>query len=156
MDVDVFAAQRVVQSNYEVPDDGYVALVDVRKENLQISLHRNKRFLVAQDIDFSLEDQNDAAHMDHDYLGRVIFKELRRLILDNKIGRDVEDMSAIYVYGDHVTARMVETLQNGRHLPIDRANPFQRLKTANLAGTAAWQDNPETFVTSVGAALKKL
>jgi hypothetical protein len=78
------------------------------------------------------------------------------LILDNKIGKDVEDVSSIYVYGDHVTARLLETLQNGRHLRIDRANPFLRLKTANLAGASIWQDNPETFMTSVGAALKKL
>lgn len=156
VDVDVFAAQRVVQENYQAPENGFIVLVDVRKENLQISLLKNDKFLVAQDIDYSLEDQNDAAHMDHDYLARVIFKELRRLILDNKIGKDVEDMSAIYIYGDHVTARMVETLQNGHHLPIERANPFLRLKTANLAGASAWQDNPETFMTSVGAALKKL
>jgi len=156
VDVDVFAAQRVVEANYDFAETPWVALVDVRRENLQFSLLQNARFFAAQEVEYPLEDQSDVTNMDRDFLPRIISKELRRIVLENKLGKGVDELNAIFVYGDHVTDRLVEALQNSHNVRIDRANPFRRLKTAPVVGDLSMQENPETFVVSVGAALKKL
>jgi type IV pilus assembly protein PilM len=156
IDVDVFAAQRVFAENYEADGDAYVALVDVRKDNLQFTIIRGDIFFLSQDVDYHAEEQGESPKREDDHLARIVSKELRRMIIDHKLGKSVEDMHAIYLYGDGVTDQMVEALQNTHNVRIDRANPFKKIRTASQGGDLSVQSQPETFVIPVGAALKGL
>ncbi|MDZ7291284.1 MAG: pilus assembly protein PilM [candidate division KSB1 bacterium] len=156
IDVDTFAAQRVFEHNYDLNEDEYVALVDVRKENFQVSIVTAKTFLLTQAVDFQSDEAGELLKRGDDHLARLISKELRRIIIDNKLGKSVEDMSAIYLYGDGVTDTVLEALQNTHNVRIDRANPFKKLKIASQGSDPLLQAQPETFVISVGAALKGL
>ncbi|MDZ7344557.1 MAG: pilus assembly protein PilM, partial [candidate division KSB1 bacterium] len=128
IDVDIFAAQRVFSANYETHADEHAALIDVRNSSLQISILKGNEFFLAHDLEYQIEPENDFTRRDHDYVARLISKELRRLIIDHKLGKSVEDMAAIYLYGDHVTDQLLETLQNTHNVRIDRVNPFRKIK----------------------------
>jgi len=154
IDVDVFAAQRVVTSNYDAVDDEFTALVDIRKESFQISILKGAAYYLCQDLEFQSEDQANLMKRDGEQLARFVSKELRRLIIDNKLGKSVEDIRAIYLYGDGANDQILESLQNTHNVRIDRANPFKKIKIASQGGDPILQSQPETFVIPVGAALK--
>jgi len=156
IDVDVFAAQRVFSGNYGGGEDEYVALLDMRKDGFQISLFKGATFYFSQDVDYQNDEQVEAAKRDDEHLVRHVSKELRRLIIDYKLGKSVEDLRAIYLYGDGVNDRIVEALQNTHNVRIDLANPFKKIKLASPGGEAMTPSQPETFVIPVGAALKGL
>ena len=154
IDVDVFAAQRVYANNYDTIGEKYTALVDVRKENFLFSIVKGTAFFLSHELDFGNEE--DAPKRDGEYLARLVSKELRRIIIDHKLGKSVEDMQAIYLYGDGVSDALLETLQNTHNVRIDRANPFKKIKIASQGSDPIFQSQPETFVIPVGAALKGL
>jgi Tfp pilus assembly PilM family ATPase len=156
IDVDLFAAQRVLAGNYDLGEKEFVALIDIRKEGLQFSIMRGTNFYLAHDMDFHGDEPAGAAKRDDDHWARQISKELRRIIIDHKLGKSVEDLRAIHLYGDGVTDGIVETLQNTHNVRIDRANPFKKIKIASAGGEAIVPSQPETFVIPVGAALKGL
>ncbi|MGH7595647.1 MAG: pilus assembly protein PilM [bacterium] len=156
IDVDVFAAQRVLAGNYDVSAGEYIALIDVRKENLQFSIIKGTTFHLSQDLDYHQEGESETGKRDDEHQARLISKELRRIIIDYKLGRSVEDMNAIYLYGEGVTDAMLEALQNTHNVRIDRANPFKKIKLASQGSDPIFQSQPEMFVIPVGAALKGL
>ncbi|MCG3121583.1 MAG: hypothetical protein ALAOOOJD_04738 [bacterium] len=156
IDVDVFAAQRVMTGNYDASADEYVALIDMRKDNVQFSIMKGTAFYLSSDLDYQGDEPAAAARPDDEQLSRLVSKELRRLIIDHKLGKSVEDMRAIYLYGDGVTDQVLENLQNTHNVRIDRANPFKKLKIASQGGEPLAPGQPETFVIPVGAALKGL
>jgi Tfp pilus assembly PilM family ATPase len=155
IDVDIFAAQRVFAGNYEVSDDEYVVLVDMRKDGLLFSIIKGSAFYLMHDVDLQSDEPAAGLQRDEEHLSRLISKELRRIIIDHKLGKSVEDMRAIYLYGDGVNDRVVESLQNTHNVRIDRANPFKKIKIAGPGGDATMlTSQPEAFVIPVGAALK--
>jgi Tfp pilus assembly PilM family ATPase len=156
IDVDVFAAHRVLMGNYEVNDDEYVALIDVRKDNLQFSIIKGATFYLSQDLEHHQDGESETGKRGDEHKARLISKELRRLIIDYKLGKSVEDMNAVYLYGDGVTDGVMEALQNTHNVRIDRANPFKKIKLASQGSDPIFQSQPETFVIPVGAALKGL
>lgn len=156
IDVDIFAAQRVLAGNYDVGNDEYVAFVDMHKQGVQFSISRGTEFYLTHDIDLQGDEPVAGSQRDAEHLARLVSKELRRLIIDNKLGKSVEDLRAIYLYGDGVSDRVVEALQNTHNVRIDRANPFKKIKIAGTGGDAMVPSQPEAFVIPVGAALKSL
>ncbi len=156
IDVDIFAAQRVFAGNYDISKDEYVALIDLRKDSFQFSIIKGSGFYLSQDLDFHQDHDGEALKRDGEHQARLISKELRRIIIDNKLGKSVEDVHAIYLYGEGVTDGILEALQNTHNVRIDRANPFKRIKLASQGSDPIFQSQPETFVIPVGAALKGL
>ncbi len=153
IDVDVFAAQRLLERAYQVPQDRKVALVDLRKRNLQLSvLYRN--FYLVQEID-SPQEEAMPDDIDRDeHFARVISKELRRIILDNKLGKSVEDMNEVFLYGDGVNDRMIDILSKSHNVSFRRINPFETIPLTESPPESEIKEHPESFVTAVGAAIK--
>lgn len=154
IDVDVFAAHRALARNYEPAPDVRLAMVDVRKENLQFSILHGKDYFLLQEIDYPVEEQGELLRREEDHLARVISKELRRVILDNKLGRGIEDISSLFLYGDGLSPAVVEALRTAHNIRINLANPFRRLKLGSQISDPTIQSHPETFLVSVGAAIK--
>jgi Tfp pilus assembly PilM family ATPase len=154
IDVDLFAAQRVFAGNYDSSEDEYVALIDMRQAGCQFSILKGTQFYLTHDFDF--QSEAPAQKFDDEQIARLLSKELRRIIIDYKLGKSVEDLRAIYLYGDDVTAPILEMLQNTHNVRIDRANPFKKIKIASQGGEPLVPSQPESFVISVGAALKGL
>jgi Tfp pilus assembly PilM family ATPase len=156
VEVDVFAAHRVLLSNYDAAEEAYTALIDVRKDNLQFAVLKNKEFFLAQEVDYAAEEPGAAQNSDESHLSRILSKELRRIIIDGKIGKSVDDVQAIFIYGESVSPRVVEALQRIHRVRIDLANPFRRIKIVDETVAPEIQEHPEAFVVAVGAALKNL
>ncbi len=154
IEVDVFAAHRALQSNYESVREAYTALVDLRKDNLQFALVKDKTFLLVQEVDYPLEEQAASPHADEMFLPRLLSKELRRIILDQKLGKGVEELNAIYLHGDNVSDQIVHALQETHKIRIERVNPFRKLKMEDQAADPLAQTHPESFAVCIGAALK--
>jgi len=154
VEVDVFAAHRALQSNYEPVREVYTALVDLRKDNMQFAIVRDKTFLLVQEVDYPLEDQAGSPHPDEMFLPRLLSKELRRIILDHKLGKGVEEMQAIYLHGDNVSEALVHALQETHKIRIERLDPFRKIRVEDQAADPLAQTHPEAFAVCVGAALK--
>ncbi len=153
VDVDVFAAQRVLLHTYEFSEGGKVALVDLRKRNLQFSVMQ-KDFYLVQEIAYP-EPEGQGEEVDPDeHIARIISKELRRIILDNKLGKSVEDMQDVFVYGDGVNDRTIEILSKSHNVSFRRINPFEKMPLMESSNEPEIREHPESFVTSVGAAIK--
>jgi Tfp pilus assembly PilM family ATPase len=154
IDVDVFAAHRVVALEHNLEESARTALVDVRKENIQFSILEGKNFFLSQEIDYPVEEEGELLRREEDHLARIISKELRRIILDNKLGKGVEDFSTVLIYGDGISSTVIEALRAMHNTRIDLANPFRRLKINGQNAAPEVQTHPEAFVVSVGAAIK--
>jgi len=154
IDVDVFAAHRVLALNQSFDESAMTALVDVRKENIQFSILEGRNFFLSQEIDYPVEEGGELLRREEDHLARIISKELRRIILDNKLGKGVEDFSSVQVYGDGLSSAVIEALRAMHNTRIDLANPFRRLKINGQIAAPETQSHPEAFVVSVGAAIK--
>jgi Tfp pilus assembly PilM family ATPase len=154
IDVDIFAAQRALASNYDMNQGEYVALIDLRKESFQFSILAGQTYYLSQDLDLHPDGEGEAPKRDDEHRARLISKELRRIIIDHKLGKSVEDVHAIYLYGEGVSDGILEALQNTHNVRIDRANPFKKIKLAGQGSDPIFQSQPETFVIPVGAALK--
>ena len=153
VEVDVFAAHRALLSNYESSREVYTALIDLRKDNLQFAIVKDRAFLLAQEVDYPLEEQA-ALSPDDLFLPRLLSKELRRIILDHKLGKGVEEMNAIYLHGDNVSDQVVHALQETHKIKIERVNPFRKVKLEDQTADPLAQAHPEAFAVCVGAALK--
>lgn len=155
IDVDVFSAQRVLSETQELSPEQKVALIDIRKRNLQISILYNGFYFVTE-IPMPVEEGIEIGSNRDEILARVISKELRRIILDHKLGKNVEDLSDVFLYGDGVEDGMVEQLSQAHNVNLRRFNPFEKIPIAGSVTNPALADRPESFVISLGAALKGL
>ena len=148
IDVDVFAAQRIFCRNGGTQNNKYIALIDVRKGNFQFSIIKNSEFVLIQDID---DPREETVSYDSEYIAKILSKELKKIMLDS---RSEYDIDTIYIYGDDITDGIVDALKNKYDTKIYRANPFRNIKTIDQLVDPVVLANPETFVVSVGAALK--
>lgn len=154
VDVDIFAAQRVVESTYDFSHDSKVTLIDIRDHNIQISVLFNG-FFMEQAIEYGNGYPGDKGER-NDFLSRMISKEMRRIILDNKLGKSVDDMEEIFVYGDNVDEGMIEALVKAHDVNLHRVNPFEKITLEATPVDPDVTKHPEAFVASVGTAIKGL
>lgn len=153
IDVDVFSAQRILGETYEFAPDQKIALVDIRKRNIQFSIIYNGFYLVLE-VPFPTDEGIEAGPGKDEHLARIISKELRRIILDNKLGKSVEDMSEIFLYGDSVEDGIIDQLSQAHNVTINRFNPFEKTNLSEDLSNSFTADHPEMFVISLGAAIK--
>ncbi len=158
VDLDIFTAKRAIELNYELRMGDIIALVEISAKGLMLTIVEDKEYWVSQDIPVYKLDATitslDSA--DEDDIAKYVSKELRRLMLDNKVGESIEALNRIFLYGDLVKDSILENLQNNYNVRIDRANPFRRLLFApNVSVDENIWSRPETFTVCVGAALRK-
>jgi len=153
IDVDVFSAQRLLAQLYEVPEERKVCLIDVRAQNVQFSI-MHFGFNLVHEVDY-LPDEGAEAETDrNERLARIISKELRRIILDNKLGKSIEDMEEIYIYGDGIDSGLLDILSTAHNTRFHLINPFEKVPLAEMPVDKEVMDHPESFVPSIGAAIK--
>lgn len=155
IDVDVFAAQRVLTEAYNFPPDYKIALVEIRKKNLQFSLIHHG-YHSSLEVDYPADESFDMLTSREEQLARIISKELRRIIIDTKLGQGVEEMNEIFVYGDQVNPGLLDALAQSHSVNLHRLNPFDRLPLDETPIDQEVTNHPEAFVTSVGVAIKGL
>ena len=158
IDLDIFAAKRAIEVNYDLRVGDIVALVEVNSGRLLFTIIEDKEFCISQEVSVNKlsSDASSLESFDEEEVAKFISKELRRIILDNKIGENIEVLNRIFLYGDMVKDVILESLQNNYNVRIDRANPFRRLLFApNVSVDENIWSRPETFTVCVGAALRK-
>jgi len=158
IDLDIFAAKRAIEVNYDLRVGDIIALVEINQDGLLFTIIEDKEFCLSQEVSVSKLglDISSLESSDEEDITKVISKELRRIILDNKLGENIEGLNRIFLYGDLVKDNILESLQNNYNVRIDRANPFRRLLFApNVSVDENIWSRPETFTVCVGAALRK-
>lgn len=158
IDLDVFAAKRAIEVNYDLRVGDIVALVEINPRGLLFTIIEDKEFCLSQEVTIGKLglDVDSLESTDEEDITKFISKELRRIILDNKLGENIEGLNRIFLYGNMVKDNILESLQNNYNVRIDRANPFRRLLFApNVSVDENIWSRPETFTVCVGAALRK-
>lgn len=151
VDVDIFSAQRALQINYDYGHRDRIGLIDVEEKKIHFSILEGENYFLSQDVIFPV----NSSHLhEEESVTRLISKELRRIILDHQLGKRVEDLDEIFLYGEAVEDSILEGLQNTHDIRIDRANPFRRIKLVSQAKDAVAKTRTERFMISVGAALR--
>jgi Tfp pilus assembly PilM family ATPase len=150
VDVDIFAALRALKANQYFGEADKVALVDVGEQGLNFSILIGGEYYLSQEVLYPAEATEFGG-------ANLISKELRRLILDNKLGESIENLNGIFLYGELVEDDVLEELQNTHDVRIDRANPFRRLRLSpDVSSDPLVRSRPETFMVCTGTALKRL
>ncbi|RMF61876.1 MAG: hypothetical protein D6743_12930 [Calditrichaeota bacterium] len=151
VDVDIFSAQRALQLNYDYDAAEKIGLIDLEERKINFSILKGRNFFLAQDL--QINPNNHGRDSDEATM-RLITKELRRIILDQHLGKGVEDLNEIFLYGEAVEDNVLEGLQNSYDVRIERANPFKKVKLQGGAKEGVSGARPERFMISVGAALR--
>lgn len=155
IDVDVFSAQRMIAVKSTNSPDDKIALVDIRKKNLQFSILYHGFYLVVE-VPYPVDEGVEMGSGKDEHIARIISKELRRIILDNKLGKSVEDMNDVYLYGDGVEDGIIEQLSQAHNVNLHRFDPFEKLTVSDSLNSSGITNHPESFVISLGAAIKGL
>lgn len=158
IDLDIFAAKRSIELNYDLRIGDIIALVEINPEGLLFTIIEDKEFCLSQEVPVKkLKPELDSLESsDEEDITKFISKELRRIIVDSQLGENIEGLNRIFLYGDMVKDTILESLQNNYNVRIDRANPFRRLLFApNVSVDENIWSRPETFTVCVGAALRK-
>ncbi len=157
IELDVFAVIRSIKANYELKAGEIIALVGIDPNGIQITVVKNKEFILTQRIlpDILNETQDEFKSTSESQISKIISKELKRIILDNNLGEDIESLQRIFLYGDMVKDVIVENLQNSYNVRIDKTNPFRKLFIGPKVSVdeKVWS-HPETFAVCVGSALR--
>lgn len=152
VDVDVFSAQRALQLNYDYEADDVIALVEVEENKIYFSVLKGRNFYLTQEA-YTPVQKNGVLDTEESVV-RLIAKELRRIIIDHQLGKRVEDLKEIFLYGEAVEDGILEGLQNNYDVHIDRANPFRKVKLTMGEPGQGLPERVERFTVSVGAALR--
>jgi Tfp pilus assembly PilM family ATPase len=151
IDVDIFSAQRALQLNYDYNHSNKIGLIELDEKKVNFCILEGRNYCLSQEVAFPANNHPD--NWD-DSATRLISKELRRIILDNQLGRGIEDLKEIFLYGEAVEDKVLEGLQNSYDVRIDRANPFKKVKLMASARDELNRERAERFMVSVGAALR--
>ncbi len=154
VDVDVFSAQRALQLNYDYREDEKICLVNVEEQKIHFSMMKGRNFFLAQEV--APGPSNNNFDISDESRTRLISKELRRIMLDNQLGKGVEDLAEIYLYGEAVEDGVLEGLQNSYDVQINRADPFRKIKIVANAKDEIGESRSERYMISVGAALRAI
>jgi len=154
IDTNIFAAIRAINKNYECREGELCALVCVEKKTIKFIIVDNGTFFSLHQVTLKLKSDISDVVVSEDII-KIISTELKRVIIDNKIGDKIEDLTRIFLYGDMVQDDVLESLQNTYNVRIDRANPFRKLRFAqNVSVDEYIWSRPETFTVCVGTALR--
>lgn len=157
VDLDIFAAFRAVEVNYDLKIGDTVVLIDVDENILKFTILKDKEFYYYTDIDAAKlnRNQNSFSSTDNAHLVRAISLELKRIIMDLKLGDSVEAVQRIFLYGNSVRDTIIQYLQTNFNVRIDKVNPFRKLYIAPKVSVdeKIWS-HPETFTVCVGSALR--
>lgn len=159
VDVDVFAAIRAIKANYEYKPEDKIGLVDIGWEGLKITLMTQGDYYLSTGFSFVTEQNGKKIFSipDDEQLGKLISKELRRIILDYKIGKYIEDLDRIFFYGELVKPSVIENLQNFYDVRINKINPFRKVRFTSVnVGDESIRSAPEKFVVCIGTALRNV
>ncbi len=152
VDVDIFSAQRALQLNYNCKENGRIGLVDIGMSKVNVAILQGRNYYYSQE--FPLPSNGTGGEETSEATAHLISKELRRIIVDQELGRSVEDLDEIYLYGEGVEDRVLEGLQNAYNVRIDRANPFRKVRLASRLKEEYATARPERFMIAVGAAIR--
>lgn len=152
IDVDVFSAQRALELNYDYQSSDKIGLIEIEERKAHFSILSDRNYYLSEDIE--LPSNSSESEQQDETAARVISKELRRIILEQQIGKGPEDLSEIILYGEAVEDQVLEELQKNHDLRIHRANPFKRIVLTENARNEINQERAERFMISVGAALR--
>jgi len=154
LDSDIFSAIRAINNNYEMRPGEQSALICVENSGIQFTLVEGGFYYYSYHVAFDFEKESSESALSDDII-RIISKELKRIIIDNKIGDKIEDLSRIFIYGELIKDETLRSLQNIYSVRIDRANPFRQLRFAQDVDIdkKIWSQ-PETFTVCVGSALR--
>ncbi len=157
IDLDVFAAIRAIEINYDLKAGELVSLVEIDNKGLQFTILKDKNFFLSQEVSLlkSGSDEEDLSAIDDIEIARVISRELKRIIQDNHLGENIECLGKIFLYGDAVRDNILENLQNNFNVRIDKTNPFRNLFIGpKVSIDESISSHPETFTVCVGSALR--
>jgi len=157
IDLDVFAAIRAIEMNYDLRVGELVGLVELDDYNMQITILKDKNFYLSQE--FSLYklgvDEKKLSMVGDSEIARFISRELKKIIQDHHLGENLESLNRIFLYGDVVRNNILENLQNNISVRIDKTNPFRNLFIGpKVSIDEKISSHPETFTVCVGSALR--
>jgi type IV pilus assembly protein PilM len=159
IDVDIFAAIRAVKANFDYAETEKIGLIDLNPKSAKITLVTRGEYFLSTEATYESNglEESKLVNLDDDQLTKLISKELRRIILDHKLGRNVEDLDQLFFYGDMLKPQVVENFQHSYDVRITKVNPFRKVRfNARDVGEDLIRNHPEKFVNCVGVALRNI
>jgi len=157
IDLDIFAAIRTVENNYDLKTGELVGLIEIDSHGIQFIILKDTKLYDSQEISLSQMgiEENNLESVDVDEIAKIISRELKRIVQDHQLGESVETLNRIFLYGDEVRDGVLEKLQSGFNVRIDKINPFRNVFIGpKVSIDEKISSHPETFTVCVGSALR--
>ena len=149
VDVDLFSAQRALQLNYEVSSSDKIGLIDIQEDRAYFSILTGRNYYLSQEVIFPTTDPE--SENKEDSTARIISKELKRIIMDEQLGKGIDDLNQIYLYGEAVEDGILEGLQGNNEVNVDRANPFKEVKLVSEIEEKINETSDRDFIAACDA-----
>ena len=156
IDVDVFSNIRTVVANYSLNPDKTSVLVDFQKEYMNFVFIQKNEFLSTHSIS-TKESGLGSEYTDGSEHGKVLLKELRRLVFGHRLGQGIEDLGSIFLTGNESVRMILKEISNSVPVTVCVVDPFKKIQVSKLLLESNELNKfPERFVASVGVVLKKI
>ncbi|OQX86463.1 hypothetical protein B6D60_06270 [candidate division KSB1 bacterium 4484_87] len=157
IDLDIFAAYRAVDFNYDLRPGEDIAIIDVSHRVVKFTLIRDGEFYnYLEVVPAKVSEQLESfTSLDENNLFNLISTELKKFVLNSRFSDQIENISRIFLHGNLVRENILEMLRNNYNVRIDLINPFREIKmTQSVTVDEKISAHPETFAVCVGAALR--
>jgi type IV pilus assembly protein PilM len=181
IDVDAFAVQNAVASNYDIDPSEVVAICDIGSEESNLNIVRNNMPLYTKDLpvgttalidvlkrelDFDQEEAEEALRSPpqdveiSEHL-HVVFDDLAEAVERAgaflKTSDESEQVSRLMLSGGGAhTPGVAEYLANRLQIPVELVDPLQRLEIdEDRVDTELWYAEAPQYAVSIGLALRR-
>jgi Tfp pilus assembly PilM family ATPase len=152
IDVDFFSIVRTVLANYDVAPRGTVALIEVQNDSLVFIFIHHREYYLSHRIFFRRDEKNAGVSSE---INKLLLKELRRLVFGHRLGKGIEDLDGMFLFGREIIHEMIEELK--KTVAVEIINPFRCVSIQPVVSESeAFHHAPEKFTASLGLALKRV
>ena len=158
LDVDLFADIRAIADFQNYSSSHWSALVDYGNRGADISILRDNKYYSSIEVHPKKDNSNiiQLSEIPDAEMANLVNKELNNLLSASKSNVSIDDLSCIYLLGDHITDDFITELEKIQTVKVQVADPFKNLNVSlDSASEMEIRNHPERFITGVGLALRK-
>ena len=155
VDISVFSSIRTLLVNCDIGSEETSVIIDVQRQYATFIFIRQKEYFLSCRIHLH-DSGSDVIAGKKSKVSDFLVKELRRLVFGHRLGRGIEDLNRIFLIGSENIQNIFHDLSSTVSVPLEIANPFVKMNVApSVSQSAEFNNYPERFAASMGAALKR-
>lgn len=157
VEIDLFSAHHGINQIYHIDPNELSALADIRRDAIKIQFVRESEVFDFHDITLTKdgENANSEAFESAESLSRLLNKELRRKLMEYRLGNEEKAINTLYLFGEKANSELADYLAASPARNVLLVEPFKKVEmTANLGEMSEAVALSSEYIISIGSALR--